>query len=85
MERSTVLLDDELVREFDRPVATRGYGSRSEAVRDVLRSHLARLRKVEIAEGPCVADLSCAYSHHELELSERLAAHQHGHHNLTIA
>lgn len=85
MERFTISLDDELAHEFDHLIATRGYGNRSEAVRDILRSHLVRLREVEAPDAPCVANLSYVYAHHERELSERLASRQHGHHQLTIA
>lgn len=85
MERFTISLDDQLAHEFDHLIAERGYGNRSEAVRDILRVHLARLRETQDQDGPCVANLSYVYNHHERELSERLAGHQHGHHELTIA
>lgn len=85
MERFTISLDDELAHEFDHLIATRGYGNRSEAVRDILRSHLARLREIDSPDAPCVANLSYVYAHHERELSERLASRQHEHHQLTIA
>jgi CopG family nickel-responsive transcriptional regulator len=85
MERFTISLDDELAHEFDHLIASRGYSNRSEAVRDILRSHLARLREVENEDGPCVANLSYVYALHERELSERLASHLHEHHYLTIA
>ena len=85
MERFTISLDDDLAHEFDHLIAERGYGNRSEAVRDVLRVHLARLREGRDAEGPCVANLSYVYNHHERELSDRLARLQHDHHALTLA
>jgi len=85
MERFTISLDDDLAHEFDHLIAERGYGNRSEAVRDVLRVHLARLREGRDAEGPCVANLSYVYNHHERELSDRLARLQHDHHTLTLA
>jgi CopG family nickel-responsive transcriptional regulator len=85
MERFTISLDEELAHEFDHLIAERGYSNRSEAVRDILRGHLARLRETHDQDGPCVANLSYVYNHHERELSERLAHHQHDHHELTIA
>ncbi|WP_225780901.1 nickel-responsive transcriptional regulator NikR [Xenophilus sp. Marseille-Q4582] len=85
MERFTISLDDELAHEFDHLIATRGYGNRSEAVRDILRGQLARLREDDDGEAACVASLSYVYAHHERELSERLARHQHAQHELTIA
>ncbi|WP_428001542.1 nickel-responsive transcriptional regulator NikR [Acidovorax sp.] len=85
MERFTISLDDQLAHDFDHLIAERGYSNRSEAVRDILRGHLARLRESHDHDGPCVANLSYVYNHHERELSERLAKHQHEHHGLTIA
>ncbi|BEU94976.1 nickel-responsive transcriptional regulator NikR [Acidovorax sp. DW039] len=85
MERFTISLDEDLAHEFDHLIAERGYSNRSEAVRDILRVHLARLRESHDGDGPCVANLSYVYNHHERELSERLASHQHDHHELTIA
>ena len=77
MERFTISLDDELAGEFDRLIAARGYGNRSEAVRDILRGHLDRLREVHDVDGPCVATLSYVYNHHQRELAERLTQIQH--------
>lgn len=85
MERFTISIDDDLAHEFDHWIAERGYGNRSEAVRDVLRTHLARVKEQRDAEGPCVANLSYVYNHHERDLSDRLARLQHDHHDLTLA
>jgi CopG family nickel-responsive transcriptional regulator len=88
VERITISLDTELAREFDALIAERGYGNRSEAVRDLLRSHLelARQRAEPGAEAAhCVATLSYVYNHHERELAERLTELQHGQHDLTVA
>ncbi len=46
--------------------------SRSEAVRDILRTHLQTSREQRDTKGSCVANLSYVYKHHERELSERL-------------
>jgi CopG family nickel-responsive transcriptional regulator len=85
MERFTISLDDGLARDFDRWIAEHGYGNRSEAVRDLLRAHLAQVQESREADGPCVANLSYVYNHHERELSERLAHLQHDHHELHMA
>lgn len=85
MERFTISLDDALAQEFDRLIAERGYDNRSEAVRDILRGHLDRLRESRDVDGPCVATLSYVYNHHERELAERLTGLQHDHHDLTVA
>lgn len=85
MERFTISLDEALAREFDRLIESRGYGNRSEAVRDLLRQHLEQERARRDESGYCVATLSYVYNHHERELAERMTALQHEHHDLTTA
>lgn len=85
MERFTISLDVDLAREFDELIAQRGYRNRSEAMRDLLRSHLEQARQARADSAYCVANLSYVYNHHERELAERLTALQHGHHDLTVA
>lgn len=85
MERFTISLDEKLAREFDEFIARRGYGNRSEAVRDLLRSQLERERVEKWRSVHCVANLSYVYNHHERELAERLTALSHEHHDLTVA
>jgi len=85
MQRVTISLDDELAASFDRLIAARGYGNRSEAVRDLIRQHLDRDAQDHAPRGHCVASLSFVYNHHERDLAERLAARQHAHHDLVVA
>ena len=85
MERITISVDADLAHEFDELIARRGYQNRSEAVRDILRSHVEAQRQVFERAGHCVAALSYVYNHHERELAERLAELQHAHHDLTVA
>jgi CopG family nickel-responsive transcriptional regulator len=85
MQRFTISLDDVLASEFDRLIAERGYGNRSEAVRDLLRGQLDRQRETADPTTACVACLSYVYNHHERELAERLIALQHEHHDLTVS
>ena len=85
MERFTISLDEDLAREFDALIARRGYGNRSEAVRDLLRGHLERERQQREDSGYCVANLSYVYNHHERELAERLTEIQHQSHDLAVA
>jgi len=85
MQRFTISLDDHLAAEFDQLIAERGYGNRSEAVRDLLRGHLDKLRETAAPKTSSVACLSYVYNHHERELSERLLSLQHEHHDLTVA
>ena len=85
MERFTISLEDKLATDFDQLIASRGYSSRSEAVRDLLRSELDRTRRTRAPEGDCIACLSYVFNHHERDLAERITALQHDHHDLTVA
>jgi CopG family nickel-responsive transcriptional regulator len=85
MERFTISLDESLASAFDTLIAARGYGNRSEAVRDLIRSAIESDRQRAAPSGHCVANLSYVYNHHERELSERLTELQHQHHDLTVA
>ena len=40
MDRFTISLDENLANAFDELIKERGYATRSEAVRDILRTHL---------------------------------------------
>ncbi len=85
MDRFTISLDKKLAAAFDRLIEERAYTTRSEAVRDVLRTHLQQDSVRRDVKGSCVATLSYVYNHHERDLSERLADLQHAHHDLTIS
>lgn len=85
MERITISIDTALALEFDRLIAERGYKNRSEAVRDLVRTHLEAARMAQSPAGHCVANLSYVYNHHERDLAERLTALQHAQHDLTVA
>jgi CopG family transcriptional regulator, nickel-responsive regulator len=85
MDRFTISLDEHLATAFDELIKERGYATRSEAVRDILRTHLQQSREQRDTKGSCVANLSYVYNHHERELSERLASLQHAQHDMTIS
>jgi CopG family nickel-responsive transcriptional regulator len=85
MDRFTISLDEELAVAFDELIKQRGYTTRSEAVRDILRDRLQLRDQARERNGFCIACLSYVYNHHERQLSERLAELQHAHHELTIS
>lgn len=85
MDRFTISLDETLAGSFDELIRQRGYTTRSEAVRDILRTHLQQNIEQQVDRGNCVANLSYVYNHHERELVARLAAIQHAHHELSVA
>jgi len=85
MDRFTISLDENLAAAFDELIKERGYATRSEAVRDMLRTQLQRSAERRDSRGFCVASLSYVYNHHERELAERLTSIQHAHHELTVS
>lgn len=85
MQRVTVTLDDELMEELDRLIASRGYQNRSEAIRDLARSGLKQAAQEQGSEQHCVGVLSYVYDHAARDLARRLTSTFHHHHDLTIA
>ena len=64
MQRFTISLDDQLAAQFDDWIAQRGYGNRSEAVRDLFRAELDRSQQQTGSATHCVACLSYVFNHH---------------------
>jgi CopG family nickel-responsive transcriptional regulator len=85
MERITMSMEEELARDFDELIRDRGYTSRSEAMRDLLRREIEAHRQAGDARAHCVANLSYVYNHHERNLSERIMESQHQHHDLVVS
>ena len=85
MERFTISLDEALAQQFAALIAARGYSSRSEAVRDLIRGAIEGDRQRDPPSGHCVGNLSYVFNHHQRELAERLTGLQHEHHDLTVA
>ena len=85
MQRVTITLDDELMRDLDRCAKARGYQNRSEAVRDLVRAGLQQTAAEAGGTGECVAALAYVYDHHVRELSKRLTAAFHAHHRISLA
>ncbi len=78
--RFGISLDADLLLQFDRLIAEKGYGNRSEAIRDLIRESLVR-REWERQSGEKIGTITLIYEHHRHDLSEKLAAAQHNHHH----
>jgi CopG family nickel-responsive transcriptional regulator len=85
MQRVTITLDDDLMKELDRCAATRGYQNRSEAVRDLVRAGLQQTMPEKGGKEDSVAALVYVYDHHVRELAKRLTQAFHSHHVLSLA
>ncbi|HUA78581.1 MAG TPA: nickel-responsive transcriptional regulator NikR [Acetobacteraceae bacterium] len=84
MERITITIDDDLLATVDALVARRGYPSRSEAIRELLRE-AAKPDDMGQGRAPCVATLTYVYDHSVRELPQRIVNAQHEHHDLSVA
>lgn len=84
MERITITIDDDLLADVDALAAARGYTSRSEAIREMLRG-AAKHEYLANGATTCVATLTYVYNHTLRNLPQRLADMQHEHHDLSIA
>ena len=77
LARTGVSIDEDLLLEFDRLIAKRGYKNRSEAFRDLIREAL--LTETVDSNKPVVGTLTLVYDHHRPHLVEKLLALQHDH------
>jgi CopG family nickel-responsive transcriptional regulator len=86
LTRISISLESALLEAFDSSNAARGYPTRSEAIRDLIRDYLVReeARKGG-ADAEQVAVLTLVYDHHARELAARLIDKQHHHHELVVS
>ena len=84
LTRISISLEANLLEAFDRRNEGKGYATRSEAIRDLIRDRLI-LEEVEQAEGEQVAVVTLVYDHHARELAARLIDKQHHHHELVVS
>jgi len=85
MQRVTVTIDDELLAAVDKMIGERGYQNRSEAIRDLARTGMARSGACSQSETESVAALVYVYDHAGRELAKRLTRSFHDHHDLSLA
>ena len=85
MQRITISLDEPLAASLDDMSAARGYASRSEAMRDLVREGLERWRGETPAAAYCVGCLSYVVDRRVRSLPQRIAELQHAHHDLVAA
>jgi len=84
VERFSISMNGDLLKKFDELIARKGYPSRSEAIRDLVRHALVEERWARPNE-KVAATVTLVYDHHTHELAERLAEIQHHHGSLVVA
>lgn len=85
MQRLSMTIDDELLETIDRLVEQHNYTSRSEAIRDILRSALAHQSAPSPQASQAFGVLSYVYEHELRDLAKRLTKSQHEHHHLSVS
>src|SRR5689334_7044842 len=84
LTRISISLESALLDAFDESISAKGYATRSEAIRDLIRERLIR-EEEQSAEGDGVAVVTLVYDHHARELAARLIDKQHHHHDRVVS
>lgn len=82
LARFGVSLDEELLEPFDCWLRGKGYATRSEAIRDLIRSALQEARWGKSGMGG--GTLTLVYDHHKHDLSRKLINIQHEDHDIIV-
>jgi CopG family transcriptional regulator, nickel-responsive regulator len=77
LSRIGVAIDSDLLDKFDRHIADRGYATRSEAFRDLIREKLVE-QAWSVPNREVVGTVTLVYDHHVRLLNEKLTDIQHG-------
>jgi CopG family nickel-responsive transcriptional regulator len=83
MEKITrfgVSIEPELLQKFDRSIKKKGYTTRSEALRDLIRDNLIS-EKTEDPNAEAIGTLTMIFDHHAGNLMNKLLDIQHDHTN----
>ncbi len=78
VERIGISLEKNLLSRFDKLIAGKGYQSRSEAIRDLVREQLSS-EQLDNPSANAVAAVCLVYDHHASNLMKKLTALQHSH------
>jgi CopG family transcriptional regulator, nickel-responsive regulator len=84
LTRVSISLENTLLDAFDQHISGKGYATRSEALRDLIRDCLIRERGKN-QQGEQVAVVTLVYDHHARELASKLVDKQHHHHDLVVS
>lgn len=84
LSRVSISLENSLLEAFDKHLEGKGYATRSEAIRDLIRDCLIR-QQAKNKESEQVAVVTMVYDHHARELASKLIDKQHHHHNLVVS
>jgi CopG family transcriptional regulator, nickel-responsive regulator len=75
--RVGISLPENLLNKFDEIILQRGYSSRSEGVRDAIRSYIVNFEWMSDVQGERVGVITIVYSHSQRGLADNLTEIQH--------
>ncbi len=78
--RFGVSIDQDLLENFDRLNSERGYATRSEALRDLIREALIQQKIESDSSTKVLGSLTLVYDHHARNLAQEMGAIQHDFH-----
>jgi CopG family nickel-responsive transcriptional regulator len=84
LSRIGVAIETDLLKQFDALIAGRGYPSRSEAFRDLIRDALIE-KTAESGTARVVGAVILVYAHQVRLLSEKLTSLQHAFHHAVLS
>lgn len=76
LTRFGVSIDSRLIKQFDSLIGRKGYATRSEAIRDMIRDSLVE-QEWEAEDRETVGTITIVYNHHTRELEHALTDMQH--------
>jgi len=83
--RFGVSLESALLKKFDKILKTKGYASRSEAIRDLIRGKLVEEEWENGGNAESIGTINVVYDHHTKDLMHRLNHIQHDCHELIVS
>ena len=86
IERIGISLEADLLEQFDQLIEQKGYATRSEAIRDLIRDALVQREWAEAAGAEeRVAVATLVYDHDSSSLAQKLAHIQHENHKAVVS
>ncbi len=77
IKRFSVSIEDTLLNKFDKYIESKGYSTRSEAVRDMIRDALIE-ESINYGENDVFGTITVIYDHEVKGISEKITHLQHG-------
>ena len=83
--RFGVSIDQDLLENYDRLIGERGYATRSEALRDLIREALIQQKIETESKISALGSLTLIYDHHARNLAQEMGAIQHDFHDTILS